>query len=60
MYTRTVHLVKKLGVDQKTADKYLKALVNTGLLKKIKKGRSVLYINLKMYTLLDLVDGKIH
>jgi Fic family protein len=60
MYTKPMHLVKKLNIDRKTADKYLNNLVNLGLMKKTKRGRSVLYINLKMYTLLDLIDGKIH
>ena len=50
-YTKIEFLQKDMMVQRKTAGKYLDMIVETGLLRKIKLGRSNYYINIKLMDL---------
>ena len=50
-YTKIEFLQKDMMVQRKTAGKYLDMIVETGLLRKIKLGRSNYYINVKLMDL---------
>ena len=50
-YTKVEFLEKEMMVSRITANRYLKALVKTGLIERIKIGRSYYYINLPLMNL---------
>jgi Fic family protein len=57
-YSKIEFLVRDLSVNRITATKYLERLVATGLLKKLKIGRSNYYINVQLFDLLgDIPDA---
>jgi len=51
-YTKIDMLVKHLGVHRGTASKYLQSIENIGILKRVKRGRTVFYVNVKLFDLL--------
>ncbi len=51
-YTTVNNLVVALGLSRVTATKYLDALVETGMLTKVKKGKANYYINKALYVVL--------
>ena len=51
-YSKIDFLVKKMGVNRKTASKYLKELEGKKFLSHIKAGKEVLYINHKLMEIL--------
>ena len=56
-YTKIGFLVDELGVTRKTASGYLRAIEEeTGILKSVKKGRDVYFINQPLFTLLQKRD----
>lgn len=55
VYTKTAYVEEALGVERHAAAKYLKELEKIGILTSVKKSRTVLYINPKLYELLK--DG---
>lgn len=52
-YTKINFLVDGLGVTRKTATTYLRALEEQGLLKSIKMGRDIYFVNKKLFELLQ-------
>lgn len=54
-YTKIEFVMTDLDVSRPTATNYLEALVNSGLLEKLKKGKSNYYMNIPLYNLLK--DG---
>jgi len=48
-YTKIEFLVDRLKLHRHTASKYLKELVNIGILKEIKIGRSIYFINIELF-----------
>jgi Fic family protein len=48
-YTKIEFLVDRLKITRKTASKYLKELVSIGILKEIKKGRNVYFVNINLF-----------
>jgi Fic family protein len=53
-YSKIEFLVNKLGVERKTASRYLKELESINILKSEKIGREIFYINTKLIELLKL------
>ncbi len=51
-YTKIDMLVNNLGLHRETASKYLKQLATIGILKPIKLGRTIFYVNEKLFDLL--------
>lgn len=51
-YTKIQFVEEELGVSRITATKYLDQLADGGVLRKVKSGRSNLYINVKLYAIL--------
>ena len=51
-YCKIEFLVINLGIERKTASRYLNSLVEIGLLMPETKGKEVIYINIKLYNLL--------
>ena len=51
-YCKVEFVTKKLGVERKAATRYLNALVEIGVLRQMKIGRVMLYINVELFTLL--------
>ncbi len=51
-YTKTEFLSLKLNITRQTAAKYLKELVNVGLLEKYQIGKENFYLNRPLYDLL--------
>jgi Fic family protein len=51
-YCKVEFVTKKLGVERKAAARYLNTLVEIGLLRPMKIGRVMLYINVDLYNLL--------
>ena len=52
-YTKISFVEKDMGVQRKTATKYLDELEKIGLLKKEKRGKETFYINIELYNLLS-------
>ncbi|WP_457594066.1 Fic family protein [Hydrogenimonas sp.] len=52
-YTKIGFLVDELGVTRKTASGYLHAIEGIGILKSVKKGRDVYFVNKKLFELLQ-------
>jgi Fic family protein len=52
-YTKVLHLVELGIAERKTAAVYLRALESAGILKSVKVGREVLYLNQGLYRLLS-------
>jgi Fic family protein len=52
-YTKIEYLERDLGVGRLTASRYLEALVEGGILKKQKVGRTNYYINTRLYKILS-------
>ena len=52
VYTKTVHLVDAEIASRNIAAKYLKNLESIGILKSIKEGREIIYINIPLFNLL--------
>ena len=50
-YTKIEYMQKDMMVQRKTATKYLEKIVEAGLLRKVKFGRSNYYINTKLMDL---------
>lgn len=50
-YCKIEFLVNNLGIERKTASRYLNNLVEIGLLMPETKGKEVIYINIKLYDL---------
>jgi Fic family protein len=60
-YTKIEYLQRDLGVRRLTASRYLDALVDGGILKKQKVGRTNYYINTKLFRILageTMIDGE--
>jgi hypothetical protein len=53
-YTKIVFLINELGVTRKTATSYLKELEAYGILKSIKVGREIYFVNIKLFELLQM------
>ena len=51
-YTKIQFVEDELGVSRITAAKYLDQLADGGVLRKVKAGRSHLYINVRLYAIL--------
>ena len=51
-YSKNEYLVQSLGIERKTASRYLKRLEEVGILSSKKVGRENLYINIKLLKLL--------
>lgn len=51
-YTKIQFVEEELGVSRITATKYLDQLADGGVLRKVKAGRSNLYINVRLYAIL--------
>jgi len=51
-YTKIEFLVDRLEVTRKTASKYLKEIEKIGILKEIKMGRSIYFVNLELFDML--------
>jgi Fic family protein len=51
-YTKIDMLVEHLGVHRETASKHLKSIAKIGILKPVKLGRTVFYVNVKLFDLL--------
>lgn len=51
-YTKISFLVDTLGVTRKTASSYLKSMEDIGILKSIKMGRDVYFVNIALFELL--------
>lgn len=59
-YTKVEFLEKELAVSRSTATRYLNGLVETGLINKVKVGRSYYYMNLPLMDLfLSVSDSKV-
>jgi len=56
-YTKTAFIQKELGKSKVTALRYLDGLHTIGLMKKVKKGRDVYFINSQLFDLLDGVKS---
>lgn len=56
-YTRVEFLQRELGVSRLTATRYLDALAEDGVLRKIRVGRNNYYINQPLFDLLARADG---
>ena len=56
-YTRVQFLVDRGVAKRQTAAEYLKLLESAGILRSVKRGREVFYINIKLFDL--LADGEI-
>ena len=52
VYTKIVHLVDAKIASRNIAAKYLKNLESIGILKSIKEGREIIYINIPLFNLL--------
>lgn len=52
-YCRIEMIVKGLGVERKAASRYLKELENIGVLRSVKIGRELLYINYELMEILE-------
>lgn len=52
-YCKIEFLVNNLGIERKTASRYLSSLEELGVLKSQQKGKEVIYINTKLYNLLQ-------
>lgn len=52
-YTKINFVVEELNITRKTASNYLKQLEEIGILKSIKIGREVYFINVELFTLLQ-------
>jgi len=52
VYTKTIHLVNAEIASRNIAAKYLKNLESIGILKSIKEGREMIYINIPLFNLL--------
>ena len=59
-YTKVEFLEKEMMVSRITANRYLNALVKTGLIERIKIGRSYYYINLPLMNLFMSVSDSNH
>ena len=59
-YTKVEFLEKELMVSRITANRYLNVLVKTGLIERIKIGRSYYYINLPLMNLFMSVSDSNH
>lgn len=58
-YTKVEFLEKELGVSRPTATRYLNGLVETGLIEKVKLGRTHYYINIPLMKLfMSVSDSK--
>ncbi|MAW65868.1 MAG: addiction module protein, partial [Flavobacteriales bacterium] len=44
-YSKIDYVIEKIGVERKAASRYLKELESIGVLKSIKMGRQVIYVN---------------
>ena len=51
-YTKSIFVEKELGKSRITATRYLDELVNIKLMRKLKMGREVYYINTQLFELL--------
>lgn len=51
-YTKISFLVDTLGITRKTASSYLKSMEDIGILKSIKMGRDVYFVNIALFELL--------
>jgi Fic family protein len=52
-YTKISMLEDSLGLHRETASKHLKAIEKIGILNSVKLGRSVFYVNVKLFALLQ-------
>ncbi len=52
-YTKIGMLEENLGLHRETAGKYLKAIEKTGILNSVKLGRTVFYVNVELFKLLQ-------
>lgn len=52
VYTKTIHLVNAEIASRNIAAKYLKNLESIGILKSIKEGREIIYINIPLFNFL--------
>lgn len=52
-YSKIEFLVNNLGIERKAASRYLNGLEEIGILKSQQKGKEVIYINTKLYNLLE-------
>ena len=52
-YTKISFLVDEIGITRKTATTHLRAIEELGILKSIKVGREVYFVNKKLFTLLQ-------
>ena len=52
-YTKIAFLVGELGITRKTATSHLRAIEKTGMLKSMKIGREIYFINIKLFNLLQ-------
>jgi len=59
-YTKVEFLEKEMMVSRITANRYLNALVETGLIERIKIGRSYYYMNLPLINLFMIVSDSNH
>ena len=53
-YTKITFLIDELGVTRKTATSYLKELEAYGVLRSVKVGREIYFVNIKLFELLRL------
>lgn len=53
-YTKITFLIDELGVTRKTATSYLKELEAYGILKSVKVGREIYFVNIKLFELLQV------
>ncbi len=53
-YTKITFLIDELGVTRKTATSYLKELESYGMLRSVKVGREIYFVNVKLFELLQM------
>ncbi len=53
-YTKITFLIDELGVTRKTATSYLKELEAYGILRSVKVGREIYFVNVKLFELLQV------
>ena len=53
-YTKITFLIDELGVTRKTATSYLKELEANGILRSVKVGREIYFVNIKLFELLQV------